>query len=173
MTGATCERPPVRHQEDWLPMQLQLTTSPLFGDPRLPARFWSKVRVLDNGCWEWTACQFEGYGRFGVGSRTDGTQRTVYAHRWAYENLIGPFLQGLEPDHLCRFPPCVNPAHIEPVTRRENLLRGDNWESRKTHCPQGHPYNAANTRHYRGRRYCRTCNREAERRDRRMASGVR
>jgi len=107
--------------------------SPVFGDPRLPARFWAKLRIgsvpthrPDLGpCWEWTACCTpKGYGQFGIGSRTDGTKRIVVAHRYAYEELIGPIADGLESDHLCRNHGCVRLSHLEPVTRAMNAQRG-------------------------------------------------
>ena len=112
-------------------MQTNLTT-PTFGDPRLPLRFWAKVRIgsipahrPDLGpCWEWTGARNnDGYGEFVVGSRTDGNNRLVRAHRLAYETLIGPIPDGLESDHLCRSRSCVNPGHLEPVTHRLNLRR--------------------------------------------------
>ena len=103
----------------------QLTT-------KLPLRFWDKIRILDNGCWLWTgSISTAGYGRFGVGSRTDNSARMVGAHRWAYEHLVGPIPPGLESDHLCRNRACVNPAHIEPVTRSVNFLRSPlRWRNR-------------------------------------------
>ena len=110
-----------------------LDQSPTFGDSRLPARFWNKVRIgptpidrPDLGpCWEWTAHRDRrGYGRFAVGSQTDGSYRSAaLAHRLAYETLVGPIPDGLEPDHLCRNQPCVNPGHLEPVTHAVNLQR--------------------------------------------------
>jgi len=104
-------------------MQTNLTT-PTFGDDRLPPRFWAKIRVLEDGCWEWMGSRIKGgYGHFGVGSRTDGSRKLVLAHRLCYETLIGPIPDGLESDHLCRNRACVNPTHIEPVTRSENLRR--------------------------------------------------
>jgi len=136
-----------------------LDQSPTFGDPRLPARFWAKVRVLENGCWEWAAYRsLKGYGVTGVG------RRAVYAHRWAYERLIGTFPLGLQSDHLCRRRACVNPTHIEPVTSRENTLRGMGLAAvcaKKTHCPQGHAYDEVNTYVFpNGRhRLCRICGR--------------
>ena len=169
MTAATRERPAVRHQEDKLPMQTQFTT-PTFGDPRLPPRFWAKVN--ENGpipahrpdlgpCWQWTASlSRDGYGNFRVGNSLSGKSRTVLAHRWAYEHLVGTILSGLEADHLCRFPPCVYPAHIEPVTHQENILRGNTIAARhaaRTHCAQGHLYDEANTYRWGGRRICRKC----------------
>ena len=106
---------------------------PVFGDPRLPARFWAKVRLGPipvhrpelGPCWEWTGAHHnKGYGYFTVGSRTEGNRQQVYAHRFAYEALIAPIPDGLESDHLCRNHPCIRPTHIEPVTRTLNSQRG-------------------------------------------------
>ena len=133
-----------------LSMQLQFTTSPLLGDSRLPTRFWQKVRLLDNGCWEWTgAIDARGYARFRL------RERNALAHRVAYEHCVGPVPKGLDLDHLCRNHPCVNPEHLEPVTRRENLRRGH--RRRPTHCPQGHPYAGSNLYQYGNHRHCRAC----------------
>jgi hypothetical protein len=92
-------------------------------------------------------------------------------HRKAWEALVGPIPDGMEIDHLCRNRACVNPEHMELVTHRENVLRGDTIAARhaaKTECPAGHPYDEANTIRRYGRRYCRTCKnahmREARRR---------
>ncbi len=126
-----------------------------FGDSRLPPHFWSKVRVLPNGCWEWTASRIKGYGQF---ART----RPKLAHRRAYEHLVGPVPEGLELDHLCRNRACVNTNHLEPVTGSENALRGLRpiQLRSKTHCPHGHPYSGSNL-YIRtdGARECRICRR--------------
>lgn len=130
-------------------------------------RFWAKVDIYFglNGCWLWTGyVNLAGYGRF------DGR----LAHRFAYEDMIGPVPDGLDIDHLCRVRNCVNPAHLEPVTRAENLRRGikprrdrDPLIARrnreKTHCPRGHEYTPENTYRLPSRpsaRYCRACHRE-------------
>ena len=134
-----------------------------FGDPRLPGRFWSKVRVADSGCWEWVASrQPNGYGSYGL------WPKTVSAHRHAYQTLAGDIPPGLDIDHLCRVRHCCNPAHLEPVTRAENARRGIGGavsaarERSKTHCANGHPFDEANTyiRNY-GNAYrsCRACSR--------------
>ncbi|MFJ3170616.1 HNH endonuclease signature motif containing protein [Streptomyces roseus] len=125
----------------------------------LPARFWAKVaQEQPSGCWIWTAgLSPDGYGKFSSGGRY------VRAHRLAYSTLIGPIPPGLHLDHLCRVRRCVNPAHLEPVTHRENILRGATLpaaNAAKTHCPQGHAYDEANThREPDGRRRCRICQR--------------
>jgi hypothetical protein len=135
----------------------------MIGDPRLPPRFWAKVQPDPEAeCWLWTAGLYpSGYGQFRVGSVTDGTRRRVSAHRFAYEALVETVKEGLDMDHLCRVRSCCNPKHLEPVTRRENLLRGETIPSRnagKTHCSHGHPFDAKNTRINKdGSRTCRRC----------------
>jgi hypothetical protein len=137
----------------------------MFGDSRLPERFWAKIAVDEgSGCWLWKACTDRyGYGQFRVGSRTDGSSRMARAHRVVYETLVGEILKGLQADHLCRVRRCVNPTHLEPVTQRENILRGEAAAARnaaKTHCVRGHEFSEENT-YWRpdGGRECRACKR--------------
>lgn len=119
-------------------------------------RFLSKIVKVPRGCWLWVGKKsWNGYGQFAIGH-----QRQVYAHRWSYAKFRGPIPEKHDIDHLCRCRLCVNPAHLEAVTRRENLLRGDTITARhaaKTHCPQGHEYSDSNTYRFRGLRYCRIC----------------
>lgn len=125
-------------------------------------RFWPKVEKTET-CWLWTATiDAAGYGRFGVGSMYDGSRRQAYAHRWAYEYMVGEIPEGLHIDHLCRVRHCVRPDHLEPVTCRENLLRGDTFvrvNAAKTHCLNGHPFDEKNTywNATRSERICRAC----------------
>jgi hypothetical protein len=82
-------------------------------------RWRSYIRVEENGCWRWTGqMSKDGYGRFKIGGRY------VPAARWTYERWVGPIPAGLEPDHLCRNRWCVNPGCLDPVTHRENVMRG-------------------------------------------------
>jgi hypothetical protein len=141
---------------------------PPHGNRRVPLedRFWTKVRELPNGCWEWGASVSpSGYGVIREGG---GGSPSKVAHRVAYEFVVGKIPEGLCIDHLCRNRACVNPAHLEPVTMRENLLRGEGWagrHARKTHCPSGHPYSGPNlARGSKGERRCRACARDRARR---------
>ena len=133
----------------------------VFPRPSLAERFWPKVNRVEEGCWEWRGARAgTGYGAIWV----DGRGRP--AHRVAYELEVGPIPDGLQLDHLCCNPACVRPDHLEPVTQAENIRRGNggkHW-AEKTHCPQGHPYDEANTFvNGKGRRECRTCRNERNR----------
>lgn len=130
-------------------------------------RFWVKLaRDPETECWEWTGAKngSRGYGQIWVAGRL------ALAHRVAYELMVGPIPEGLELDHLCCNPGCVNPAHMEPVTHRVNTLRGESPSAKnavKTHCPAGHLYDEANIYRRPDRpscRRCRACERERMRR---------
>lgn len=120
-------------------------------------RFFAHVAVApagEGGCWEWAASRRSGYGQFRPDQR-----RTRPAHRWLFELLVGPVPPLLELDHLCRNRRCVNPAHLEPVTHRENARRappGGRATRWGDHCPRGHLYDDAIRDHH-GYRSCRTC----------------
>lgn len=131
----------------------------LFGDPRMPDRFWNKIEVNgDTGCWEWTASKnHNGYGLYVVSIKPRKLQG---AHRAAFIALrFDP--EELVCDHLCRVRHCVNPNHMRAVTIRTNTLAGTGYSAvnaRKTHCPQGHPYDGENLLlEEDGSRKCRTC----------------
>ena len=123
-------------------------------------RFWAKVKKTET-CWLWTGVISHGYGRFWVQGHL------LLAHRFVYELLVGQIPVSLTLDHLCRVRHCVNPKHLEPVTNRENILRGDGHtavHARQTHCIHGHPFNLANTYITRaGARECRECKRGRDR----------
>lgn len=117
-------------------------------------RFWVKVNKTDD-CWEWLGATNDGgYGRF----RLEGHWKM--AHRYAYETLVGPIPEGVEPDHLCRNRICTKPEHMELVTHAINVARGlaGKYQSRRTHCAQGHLFDLFNTYFYKGHRQCKACN---------------
>jgi hypothetical protein len=119
----------------------------------LEERFWSKVEKTDE-CWNWTGNTSRGYGRF-----AESHTHFVQAHRFAYELIRGSIPAGLVLDHLCRNRRCVRPEHLEPVTLRENVLRGDGptaQRARQSHCIQGHSLDDAYVTQE-GYRQCRTC----------------
>lgn len=132
-------------------------------------RFWAKVTAGPAGCMMWTGGKtLGGYGMFAAETAHRGTIQEM-AHRWAYEDKVGPIPDGLDIDHLCRVRACVNPSHLEPVTRAENIRRA---AAIKTACPAGHPYTEDNTyRNEKGHRKCRTCStgRDALRKDEKNA----
>jgi hypothetical protein len=132
-------------------------------------RVLSRIAVHPLGCWEFTgALNDGGYGIIQIG-RGIGTDR---AHRVVFRSEVGEIPDGMTIDHLCLNPRCVNPAHLEMVTRAENTRR--QWaagrgnagvrQREKTHCPQGHPYSDENTYRGQGRRQCRACACERARR---------
>lgn len=132
-------------------------------------RILALVETSEAGCWEWLGSRgANGYGRLTIGSRSDGSRRTALAHRVAYQEFVGPVPDGLELDHLCRNRACCNPAHLEPVTRRVNNLRGESVAAkmaRQKDCKRGHPLSGDNLRiNSRGARLCVTCTRAAGRR---------
>jgi hypothetical protein len=131
---------------------------PVLGDARLPTRFWNKVQPMGS-CWIWVACR----NAAGYGSVSDGNGGTMLAHRRAWQALIGDLPPVL--DHICHVRACVNPAHLRPVTVKqncENLLgayrnsasgirgvrqrRNGTWEARVRHLGVLHelgPYDTA------------------------------
>lgn len=121
-------------------------------------------------CWLWTGATAgrpgARYGRIYAGERTEaGNPRGAQAHRVAYELFVGPIPKGLEIDHLCRTTLCVNPAHLEPVTYKENQRRGNSPmanQARQTHCKRGHALDETNTYVWHNLRRCRRCNADAQ-----------
>jgi HNH endonuclease len=125
---------------------------------RLPAYLRNKIKLnCKTGCWLWTgALTSKGYGSVGIPK----TKKTTTAHAAVYELLVGPLPKGTQHDHLCRVRHCVNPEHLEPVTCKVNVLRGETIAARnaaKTKCKHGHSLKDAYIRPDGGGRQCRTC----------------
>lgn len=130
----------------------------------------SRMSKLPSGCWEWTGTKDRGYGYVAHNGKT------TQAHRAVYEELVGPIPSGLQIDHLCRNRSCVNPKHLELVTQRVNILRGEGLtaqNARKTHCAKGHEFSTANTYHRKsnGVRECAACRRTWHKRAALKANG--
>lgn len=118
----------------------------------LKNRILKSIIVLENGCWNWKLSLRNGYGRIDIKSKK------YSAHRVSYEEFKGekiPF--GMEIDHKCKNKACVNPEHLEIVTRSENVKR-----SKPSKCPKGHEYTDENTYFNPARngfRQCKKCDR--------------
>lgn len=109
---------------------------------------------LAGDCWEWCGTLTnQGYGQI-------VTNGQFLAHRYIFTGLIGDIGGNLVLDHICENRRCVYPHHLEPMTHKQNTLKGNSASTRnarKTHCPSGHEYSEENTRVWRGIRHCRTC----------------
>ena len=121
-------------------------------------RFWSKVKK-GRGCWEWTASKNpRGYGLFRIGKSSLHASRVSVAISKGWGEV-----EGKDVDHLCRNKSCVRPEHLEAVTHKENILRGEGLaahNARKTNCLRGHPFTGQNVVvDKRGKRRCRSCER--------------
>lgn len=123
---------------------------------RFESKF-SKEDWLYPGCWTWFgASTVLGYGRFIY------RKKVHYAHRISYRHFVGVIPKGKELDHKCRIPWCINPEHLEAVTHRENMLRGNTIEAKnavKTHCRAGHPLSGDNLYMRGNKRGCFACRR--------------
>ncbi len=144
---------------------IDATTSPV-----LQARVMARMVERDTGyptpCWVSDRCRTNmGYTKMSADGRLDLT------HRVAYRAFRGEIPEGLVLDHLCRVRSCCRPDHLEPVTHRENLVRGETITAREvaqTECLRGHPFSPENTylRPDRHGRVCRRCRDEATARSR-------
>ena len=133
---------------------------------RILERFVRQIEWDETGCWPFKGTAVKGdYRHFKV------ADKQILAHRWSYEYFKGPIPVGLTIDHLCRRPRCVNPDHLEAVTIRQNIRRGNGLagqNARKQVAKCGHPFDFVEPD---GRRRCLRCYkaqlRESARRKRR------
>jgi hypothetical protein len=134
---------------------------PTFFTPNIVQRFEGKLVPGPGDCWTWQGNRDrDGYGRFKV----RGTEWR--AHRWSYTYHVSDIPDGLQLDHLCRNRSCVNPHHLDPVTNKVNILRGETVTgalAAAMSCPNGHEYTEENTirlfraTEQRWSRRCREC----------------
>lgn len=120
----------------------------------------------NSGCWFWVgSLTHDGYPRIKVAGKSIG------GHRVSFELFKGPIAEGLEVDHRCNMPCCVNPDHLDAVTPLENFERCGNplnLNRLKQACGRGHPFAGENLYvDASGKRGCQTCRREAKQRHRR------
>ena len=116
------------------------------------SRILEKTIKLSNGCLQYNGTHsIWGYGQITI------DKKTLHAHRVMYEQLVGPISSDLVIDHLCRNKSCVNVDHLEAVTCKENLMRGNTLagnNARKIHCIRGHEFDYVDKK---GKRVCKTC----------------
>lgn len=124
---------------------------------QLPEQFQANIFIDESGCWLWQRSLQFGYGTAHLNGKRSR------AHRFVYELLVGPIPEGMCIDHLCRVRHCVNPAHLEVVTNKENVLRGIGYtaqQARQAVCKRGHQLTGDNMRlSKKGFRVCMTCKR--------------
>jgi hypothetical protein len=127
-------------------------------------RFWTRVNVNPNGCWEWVGYRDPlGYGRYSFGRRRALAHRVLW--QWMFGPLDGPSQVVM---HACDNPPCVNPLHLSVGTMGDNIR--DAAAKKRLHgpteqCRRGHPWVEPHLAHdHRGNRYCRTCRADTRRR---------
>jgi hypothetical protein len=137
-------------------------------------RLKARIALQENGCWLWTG-SMDSCGRYG---RLSFGHKYRAAHRLSYELFKGQIPANAVLDHLCRVTRCVNPDHLEPVSQRENILRGIGPSAQHAAallCKNGHPFTEDNV-YYRAKnkkwRKCRLCNREEVKRYREKKKAV-
>lgn len=125
---------------------------------KILTQFFQRIEIT-NHCWLWNGRKTNGgYGVFSFNNNV------IRAHRFSYELFKNEIPVNLDLDHLCRNTKCVNPQHLEPVSKYENQKRSPITNMNKTHCPQGHEYSSDNL--YvspKGFRFCRICKNAHER----------
>lgn len=124
-----------------------------FDSSEIILNFIARMKV-DGSCWIWTGAKDRyGYGKCGLLNQWT-------AHRVSFILFVGPIPNDKQIDHLCRNRMCVNPNHMELVTLKENVLRGEGFTAkhkRKTHCIRGHEFTPENTYIRPKGRECRKC----------------
>lgn len=130
-----------------------------------------RVEIRPNGCWRWKlGVDKDGYAQWSGAYKTMGTNRP---NRVMYILTKGEIPNGLELDHICNIRRCVNPDHMQPLTRQENQALAVHYGRNLTECKNGHPFDEENTYVAKdGERCCRSCNRERQRARARRLRGM-
>jgi hypothetical protein len=107
----------------------------------LLARAKKNCIVTKGGCWEWSGTRVKGgYGRTKIGSRTDGSRRSVLVHRAVFEEKYGELEEGMTVHHKCENPPCFRPSHLKAMTLWDNTKKSKKSptavNARKKRCPR-------------------------------------
>lgn len=142
-------------------------------------RFFEKIKIDPvTGCWNWIGAHVPaGYGILFM-RKVNGKHINVYVARFSWEyHHAEQIPEGFEPDHLCRNPKCANYEHLDIVTHKVNMLRGNTVaaiNASQTHCPHGHKYNKKNTIITKdGSRLCRGCREQFGKKHRPKPTSVR
>lgn len=136
-------------------LQLAAALKKRWGTKTYHERFWERVEYSPCGCWLWKGqLNNKGYGQFWIGNKA------YLSHRMSYAELAAPIPEGFELDHMCRVVRCLNPAHVVPVTHRENMRRSK--AATKMACKRGHDWTNPHNVYIRksGTRWCAACQRE-------------
>lgn len=130
--------------------------------------------IFQSPCWLWQGGKIT--GGYAVFRRTTGVVGPVkiLVHRYSFELFYYAIPEGMEIDHMCKTRHCVNPQHLDLVTRLENIRRSNRHKVSKMHCINGHRFTPENTYFAKGRlhRACRTCQRASARRQREKQKNV-
>lgn len=137
--------------------------------PNWAADLWRKADKSGGelACWNWTASFRDSRGTHRYGKHHDVNGRATRAHKQAYELVHGPVPDGTFVMHTCDNPACINPSHLiagTPFQNARDMIEKDRMAWSRTHCANGHARAEHTATRRNGRRVCRVCNAEHQRR---------
>lgn len=127
---------------------------------KLVLRILQRIKRNSNNCWIWQGpLMSSGYGII----FTSSPKQSFSTHRVMLEAWLDREIRiGMEVHHICENKRCCNPKHMREVTHAEHMkIHWQNYTSKKTHCPKGHPYSQTRYLDSAGRQRCRVCQRKA------------